>query len=69
MLTATISSKYQIAIPREVREQMDIKAGTRVHIIPYRDRIEFIPIKPMASMKGFIKKKFDTSISREKDRM
>jgi AbrB family looped-hinge helix DNA binding protein len=45
MLTSTISPKYQIAIPKEVRDQMDLKAGTKVHIVPYQDRIEFIPLK------------------------
>jgi AbrB family looped-hinge helix DNA binding protein len=69
MLNSTISSKFQIAIPKEVREQLDLKAGTKVHIIPYRDRIEFIPIRPMKSMRGFIKRKFDTTILREKDRV
>lgn len=69
MLTATVSPKFQIAIPKEVRERLALKAGTKIHVIPYQDRIEFVPIRPMKSMRGFIKKKFDTSIVREKDRL
>lgn len=69
MLTATVSSKFQIAIPKEVRDQLDLKAGTKVHVVPYQNRIEFIPIRPMKQMRGFIKKKFDATIHREKDRM
>jgi len=69
MLTTTISPKFQIAIPKEVRETMELRAGTKVHIVPYQDRIEFIPIRAMSSMKGFIKAKFNTSINRDKDRM
>jgi len=69
MLTAIISPKFQIAIPKEVRELLDLKAGTKVHIIPYQNRIEFIPIRPMKIMRGFIKKQFDVAIHREKDRL
>jgi AbrB family looped-hinge helix DNA binding protein len=69
MLTAKVSPKFQVAIPKEIREQMDIKAGTKVHMVPYQNRIEFIPIRPMKSMRGFIKKKFNTTIQRDKDRM
>jgi AbrB family looped-hinge helix DNA binding protein len=69
MLTATLSPKYQIAIPKEVRKQLNLKAGIKVHVVPYNNRIEFIPIRPMRSMRGFIKKKFDTTIVREEDRL
>ena len=69
MLTATVSPKFQIAIPKEVRELLALRAGTKVHIIPYQDRIEFVPVRPMKSMRGFIKRKFNTSIVREKDRL
>ena len=68
MLTATLSPKYQIAIPKEVRKQLNLKAGIKVHVIPYNNRIEFIPIRPMRSMRGFIRKKFDTTVIREEDR-
>jgi AbrB family looped-hinge helix DNA binding protein len=69
MLTSILSSKFQIAIPKAAREHLDLKAGTKVHIIPYRDRIEFVPIRPMKSIRGFIKKKFDTTIRRKEDRI
>jgi len=68
MHTITVSPKFQIAIPKEVREQLDIKAGTKVHVIPYQNRIEFIPIRSMKAMRGFIKKRFDAVIHREQDR-
>jgi AbrB family looped-hinge helix DNA binding protein len=69
MHTITVSPKFQIAIPKEVREQLDIKPGTKVHVIPYQNRIEFIPIRQMKAMRGFIKRKFDTTIPREQDRI
>ena len=69
MLTSIISPKFQIAIPKEVREQMDLRAGTKVHIVPYQDRIEFIPLRTMRSMRGFIKTKISSTITRDKDRL
>jgi AbrB family looped-hinge helix DNA binding protein len=69
MHTITVSPKFQIAIPKEVREQLDIKPGAKVHVIPYQNRIEFIPIRAMKSMRGFIKKKFDSLIHREQERI
>ena len=67
MLLSTVSSKFQIAIPKEIRERLALKAGTKVHVIPYQNRIECIPVRPMKSMRGFIKKKFDTGIHRDKN--
>jgi AbrB family looped-hinge helix DNA binding protein len=69
MHTITVSPKFQIAIPKEVREQLHIKAGTKVTVFSYQNRIEFIPIQPMRAMRGFVKKKFDTTVHREKDRL
>ncbi len=68
MKTVTISPKYQIVIPKSIREKLDIKAGQKFQIIPYQDRIEFIPVKNMKDMKGFLKG-IDTTVYREKDRV
>jgi AbrB family looped-hinge helix DNA binding protein len=69
MHTITVSPKYQIAIPKDVREQLEIRPGAKVHLIPYQNRIEFIPVRPMKAMRGFIKRKLDPSIPREQDRL
>ncbi len=68
MKTVTISPKYQVVIPKSIREKLDIKAGQKFQIIPYQDRIEFIPVKNMKDMKGFLKG-IDTTVYREKDRV
>lgn len=68
METVTISPKYQIVIPREVREALGIKPGQKVQVLHYQNRIEFIPLKNMKEMKGFLKG-IDTTIEREKDRL
>lgn len=68
MSTATISSKFQIVIPKEIRETMHLKTGMKIAMIPYGDRIEFIPLRPLQELKGFLKG-MDTTIEREKDRL
>ena len=55
MTIVTVSPKYQIVIPKEIREFMGIVSGQKVQIISYQGRIEVIPLKPMNEMKGFLK--------------
>ena len=45
MKQVTVSSKFQVVIPREVREPMDFQPGTRVQVLRYENRIELIPSK------------------------
>ena len=67
MHTVTLSSKFQIVIPKEIREFAGLKAGTKLEVISLGNRIELVPIVPMAKLKGILKG-MDTSISREDDR-
>jgi len=64
----TISPKYQIVIPREIRERLGLKPGQKVQALAYDDRIEFIPVKSLKSMRGFLRG-IDTTVRREKDRV
>ena len=68
MTAVTVSPKYQIVIPKEIRESMGIVSGQKVQIMSYQGRIEIIPLKPMKEMKGFLKG-IDTRVAREKDRI
>ncbi len=68
METVTISPKYQIVIPRMVREALGIKPGQKVKVLQYQNRIEFIPLKKMKEMRGFLKG-INTTVEREKDRL
>lgn len=68
MKEVIISSKFQVVIPREVREAMDIKPGTRVQVLQYENRIELIPLKEPKSLRGFLKG-IDTKVPREEDRV
>ena len=68
MKTVTVSPKFQVVIPREVRESLSIKAGEKMQIINYADRIELVPVRKMKSMRGFLKG-IDTTVTRERDRV
>lgn len=67
MATVKVSPKYQVVIPREVRESLGIRPGQRVQVVAYEDRVEFIPLKPMKQMRGFLKG-IDTTVERDEDR-
>jgi AbrB family looped-hinge helix DNA binding protein len=68
MQTVTVSPKFQVVIPRALREALSIKPGQKVQVIQYEGRIELIPLKPAKKMRGFLKG-IDTSIEREPDRV
>jgi AbrB family looped-hinge helix DNA binding protein len=67
MQTVTISPKFQVIIPKEIRETLQLTPGQKVQAILYEDRIELIPVRPVKQMRGFLKG-IDTTIPREKDR-
>jgi AbrB family looped-hinge helix DNA binding protein len=66
--TVTVSPKYQVVIPRSVRERLGIRPGQRVQVIPYEDRIEFIPVRPARELRGFLRD-VENTFEREEDRL
>ena len=68
METVVVSPKFQVVIPRAVRESLSIQPGQKVQVIRYEDRIELIPLKPARKMRGFLKG-IDTIVKRESDRL
>jgi AbrB family looped-hinge helix DNA binding protein len=67
-MKATISPKYQVVIPRELREALHLKPGEKVEFLRYENRIEMIPVRDIKKMRGFLKG-IDTTVEREKDRV
>ena len=68
MTTVTVSPKYQVVIPKEIREKLKLKPGQKLQIIYLGDRIEFILLKNIKEARGFLKG-IDTDIKREGDRV
>lgn len=67
MNTVTLSPKFQVVIPKAIREILSLKPGQKIQAIAYQNRIELIPVKSAKDMRGFIKG-IDTEIKREGDR-
>jgi AbrB family looped-hinge helix DNA binding protein len=68
MGTVTLSPKFQVVIPKPIREKLSLSPGQRIQVIAYDGRIELIPLRPIKEMRGFLKG-IDTSVEREADRL
>lgn len=68
MTTVTVSEKYQIVIPKEVRKSLGILPGQKIEVIVYEGRAEFVPVREMKEMRGFLRG-IDTDVPRDADRV
>lgn len=68
METVIISPKFQVVIPLRIREAMGLCAGEKAHVMPYRNRIEIIPVREVRKLRGLLKG-IDTSFERGGDRV
>jgi AbrB family looped-hinge helix DNA binding protein len=68
METVTISPKFQVVIPKVIRDKLNLLPGQKVQAIVYGDRIELVPLRPAAELRGFLKG-IDTRIKRDADRV
>ena len=64
----TVSPKFQVVIPQSIREALGLKPGQKVEALQYLDRVEFIPVRPLKAMRGFLKG-IDTTVPRDRDRV
>ena len=68
MQIVTVSPKYQVVIPKEVRESLKLRPGQKMQVIEYDGRIEFIPERDINELRGFLKG-INTEFEREEDRV
>ena len=68
METVKVSPKFQVVIPRKVRQALGIRPGQKIQVLVYQNRIEFIPVKRMKEMRGFLKG-IDSAVERDADRV
>lgn len=68
MATVTISPKFQVVIPKDVRERMKLRPGQKVAVFEFENRIEFVPVRSMKSMRGYLAG-MDTGVERDPDRV
>jgi len=64
----TVSSKYQVVIPQDVREKMNLKPGQKVIVIEKDGVVHLIPEKPLKELRGFVKGVTTDNLRHEEDR-
>jgi AbrB family looped-hinge helix DNA binding protein len=67
METITVSPKFQIVIPKEIRQKLGIRPGQKLQVFQSGSRIEYIIVKDIKDSRGFLKG-IDAHIQREGDR-
>jgi AbrB family looped-hinge helix DNA binding protein len=69
MATTTISSKFQVVIPKEVREKLRLSPQQRLHVVEKGGVITLVPEVPLKSLKGALRGMSTTGIREKKDRL
>ena len=64
-MEVTVSPKFQVVIPKAVRERVNIQPGEKLQVLSFDNRIELVRIRPMRQMRGFLKG-LDSTLEREK---
>lgn len=68
MTVVTVSPKYQVVIPKDVREKLQIKPGQKVEAFAFGNRIELVPVRQPSELRGFLKD-VPNDFTREPDRL
>lgn len=67
METVSVSPKFQVVIPKSIREALGLQSGQKLHMMRYGDRVELMPIRSLSQARGFLAG-MDTAVEREDDR-
>ena len=68
MQTVTVSAKFQVVIPKDVRQSLQLRPGQKMQVMEYNGRIELIPDRDISELCGFLKG-INTDFERENDRV
>jgi len=68
MQTVTVSPKFQVVIPRPVRDNLHLRPGQKMQVVEYAGRVELIPERDISELRGFVRG-INTAIAREADRI
>jgi len=69
MSMTTISPKFQIVIPKDVREKLHLSPQQRLQVLEKGGVITLVPEVPLKSLKGALKGMSKTGIREKKDRL
>jgi AbrB family looped-hinge helix DNA binding protein len=68
MTAVTVSPRYQIVIPEDVRESIGIKSGQKIQLLVFRNRIVLIPMQPIKKLRGILQG-VDVPFQRDENRL
>jgi len=68
MCAVTISSRYQVVIPRDIRKSMKLRPGQKVDVSQEEGVIFIVPVREIRKLRGFAKW-IDTTVERDEDRV
>lgn len=68
MHSVRVSPKFQVVIPKRIRESLHLEPGQRLQVIEYENRVELIPERDIRELKGFLKG-IDATLVKEEDRV
>jgi AbrB family looped-hinge helix DNA binding protein len=63
METVTISSKYQVVMPKQIRRKLGLCPGQKVQTVVHENRNELVPVQPARNLRSFLKG-LDTRVER-----
>ena len=66
MNSVTVSPKFQVVIPLKVRKMLGVKAGQKMTVLAYDNRIVLIPSCPIQEARGSLKG-MDTHLERDEE--
>jgi AbrB family looped-hinge helix DNA binding protein len=69
MAMTTISPKFQIVIPKEVREKLHLSPQQRLQVVEKGGVITLVPEVPLKLLKGALKGMSKTDLREKKDRL
>ncbi|MBX3172889.1 MAG: AbrB/MazE/SpoVT family DNA-binding domain-containing protein [Gemmatimonadaceae bacterium] len=68
MSVVTVSPKFQVVIPREIRESLGLEPGQKIQAFEYEGRVELVPQRAPKELRGFLKG-ISTDVPRDRDRV
>jgi AbrB family looped-hinge helix DNA binding protein len=69
MDVVTISPKFQVVIPKLIRDQLHLVAGQKVQAVAYAGRVEFIPVRPARELRGILRGMDTTFVRDDEERV
>ena len=67
MEIVSVSPKFQVVIPKSIRDALNLQPGQKMHVMQYGDRVELMPVRSLAQARGFLAG-IHSSVEREGDR-